>query len=105
MLPQPLHPAIVHFPIVLAFLPRRPRARSRFPRLRGRAAAPAGSVATLLLVVQTGHSGGQLVYTHGAAQAYVGAAAGQVPGGESSGAAREDDEGDEDRGRSRTRGP
>jgi hypothetical protein len=62
-------------------------------------------VATLLLVVQTGHSGGQLVYTHGAAQAYVGAAAGQVPGGESSGAAREDDEGDEDRGRSRTRGP
>jgi len=152
MLPQPLHPAIVHFPIVLAFLlpvaalwaliairrgasGRRAwtpvgllaallflsawvsvktgqdqedtaeeivseraihgheEAAERFlvasgvivglaalglargrAGTAGRIAAAAGSVVALAMVVQTGHTGGQLVYRYGAAQAYVRAA-------------------------------
>jgi uncharacterized membrane protein len=160
MLPQPLHPAIVHFPIVLAFLlpvaavsaliamrrgasGRRvwapvgllaallflsawvavktgqdqedvaeevvgeraihghEEAAERFliaagvifglaalglargrTGAAGRIAAVAGSVVALAMVVQTGHTGGQLVYRHGAAQAYVRAATTGTPTGE-----------------------
>lgn len=39
--------------------------------LAGRWAALAGAVVALVLVVQTGHSGGELVYEHGAAAAYT----------------------------------
>jgi uncharacterized membrane protein len=163
MLPQPLHPAVVHFPIVLAFLlpaaaawaalairrgasSRRAwapvgllaallflsawvsvktgqgqeetaedvvgesalhgheEAAERFVIAAGvlfglaalglaggrigsagRLAAAAGSVVALAMVVQTGHSGGQLVYRHGAAQAYVSASTG---GGQQNGDAR-----------------
>jgi uncharacterized membrane protein len=157
MLPQPLHPAVVHFPIVLAFLlpvaalwaliamrrgasGRRAwtpvgllaallflsawasvktgqdqedtaeevvseraihgheEAAERFliasgvifglaalglargrARAAGRVATAAGSVIALAMVVQTGHSGGQLVYREGAAQAWVGASSGPQP--------------------------
>ena len=40
--------------------------------------ATAGSVATAALAVDTGHKGGELVYEHGAALAYVNANAGSV---------------------------
>ncbi len=170
MLPQPLHPAVVHFPIVLAFLlplaavwawiairrgasGRRAwapvgllaallflsawvsvktgqdqeetvedvvgesalhgheEAAERFliasgvifglaalgfaggrAGTAGRIAAAAGSVVALAMVVQTGHSGGQLVYRHGAAQAYVSAAAADgQQGGEAGGRSREEE--------------
>lgn len=176
MLPQPLHPAVVHFPIVLAFLlplaavwaliamrrgvPGRPawtpvgllaallflsawvsvktgqdqedtaeevvgeraihgheEAAERFLIVsgvifglatlglaRGRAgsagriAAAAGSVVALAMVVQTGHSGGQLVYRHGAAQAYVRAAAGGAPAGTIVGANEREEHGEKESG-------
>lgn len=150
MLPNPLHPAVVHFPVVLAFLlplfalgaiwmirrgARAPRAWSiplavgaalalaswaavetgeaqdervervvaqqplsaheemaetfltastvlllvaaagLIPGVAGRAArvlTAAGSVALVALAARVGHSGGELVYRHGAAAAYVG---------------------------------
>jgi uncharacterized membrane protein len=51
MLPEPLHPAVVHLPMALAAL--------------------AASVLVLVLGIQVGHSGGELVYRHGAALAYA----------------------------------
>ena len=109
MIPHPLHPAVVHFPIVLAlFVPAlaliltlgirtgrfSPRAWGSVALLhvllvalglplaaagllRGslgdwaRPLATAASAAALAAVVLTGHSGGELVYRHGAAQAHV----------------------------------
>lgn len=156
-MPQPLHPAVVHFPLVLAVLipfvaivalvlarrtaaPRRPwalvvimaaglalsawvavetgeqqeeRVEAVVPesaishhaaaaetllwssaalfvialggmasgRLGGavRGVTVAGSVVLLLLAFRVGDSGGRLVYTHGAAQAYVSGADGMAP--------------------------
>lgn len=49
--------------------------------------ATAGSVAMLFVGYQVGHSGGELVYTHGAASAYV---SGTAPGDGISAASRED---------------
>lgn len=158
MLPDPLHPAIVHFPVVLAVLvplfavaaawairsgrmPRRlwagvavaqllliasawvaletgqdqeetvervvaerhieahEEAAERFLWLAGGAtvvvlagllagprgeiarwAACAATAAALAAVVPVGHSGGELVYRHGAASAYASAAGGALPG-------------------------
>ncbi|MDX2060965.1 MAG: hypothetical protein SFV24_24350 [Gemmatimonadales bacterium] len=173
MLPDPLHPAIVHFPIVLAvllpvaaigalFLIRRgtvtPRLgwgvvtllalglfgsswlavetgeqqeerveqavperiieshgerAERFLVLTGATLALAGlglargrvgemgravaTVATLALLpagYQVGHSGGELVYRHGAAQVHVAAAA--TPGTEGGGVEARSDDGDDD---------
>jgi hypothetical protein len=37
----------------------------------GRFLAGAGSLALMIMVAQVGHSGGQLVYRHGAAAAYA----------------------------------
>jgi uncharacterized membrane protein len=106
VIPHPLHPAVVHFPIVLAlFVPAlaliltlgirtgrfSPRAWGSVALLhvllvgsvaaagllRGslgdwaRPLATAASAAALAAVVLTGHSGGELVYRHGAAQAHV----------------------------------
>lgn len=67
----------------------------------GRGVATAGSLAALAMVVQVGHSGGELVYTHGAAQAYVGAAA---PGaGENARVPARSGDDDDDEGRERGR--
>ena len=50
--------------------------------LAGRAMAGAGALAVLLLGIQVGHSGGALVYQHGAGAAY----AGEAPDARGSGA-------------------
>lgn len=183
MLPEPLHPAVVHFPIVLAFLMplavgwavfaiRRGAAGRRawapvsllaallfasafvslrtgqaqeetveetvgdaalhgheegaerfliasgvllglaalglaggLPGTAGRAAAAVGSLVVAVLVFQVGRTGGELVYTHGAAAAYVGTApAGAGEPGRARVADEDDDEGGT-RGRSRSGGP
>jgi uncharacterized membrane protein len=59
----------------------------------------AGSVVLLVMAFRVGDSGGQLVYTHGAAQAYVSSAAGGTPEVGPEGATRGDEEreGREDR--------
>lgn len=68
----------------------------------GNAGRIAGTVAAALLIIagwRVGDSGGELVYTHGAAQAYVNAAGGgegSTPPGERSDRHRGDD--DDDRG-------
>ena len=61
------------------------------PRTAGTGARIVATAGTLALVVagyQVGHSGGELVYTHGAASAYVNPA----PGGTDRAAARQDDD-------------
>jgi uncharacterized membrane protein len=134
MLPNPLHPAVVHFPVVLAFLlplvaigalwtirrGARPRAAWSVPlmlagalALSAWAAVETGEgqservervvgeqplesheemadaflTASVVLVVvaaaRVGHSGGQLVYQHGAASAYA------TPGGDSTAGIRQ----------------
>ena len=64
-MPYPLHPAVVHFPIVLAGLA--PGVLGKGARY---AAVPAALV-VLALAFPVGKSGGELVYTHGAAAAFV----------------------------------
>jgi hypothetical protein len=105
MIPQPLHPAVVHFPIVLALLlpvvaiialimirrgADHEEAAEVFLALTlvttllvttglwggrvGDLARPVATAATVLLVglaFQVGHTGGELVYGHGAASAYA----------------------------------
>jgi hypothetical protein len=47
--------------------------------LAARALTTAGTAVILVAGYQVGHSGGELVYTHGAASAYVGDSVGVVP--------------------------
>lgn len=71
--------------------------------LRGRVGGVlrgASAVAALLIVivgVRVGHSGGQLVYAHGAGSAYTSPSATPKGGAESGGSEREDEERDERR--------
>jgi uncharacterized membrane protein len=46
----------------------------------GRITATAGAVALVVAAARVGHSGGELVYRHGAASAYTGPTVGVVPG-------------------------
>jgi len=69
------------------------------PGRTGRIARGAGGVASLVLavaVIGLGRSGGELVYTHGAAQAYVSAASGTDRQGELRAVEERDHDEDED---------
>jgi uncharacterized membrane protein len=58
-------------------------------------AAPIALGVQTLLAIQVGHAGGELVYTHGAAAAHVGAAGPGADAGEAA-AERDDDDDDDD---------
>ena len=80
MLPEPLHPAIVHFPIVLTFLAPLAAGAALWAGRRGVRPSRASTVPFVALALalafvgvgwSVGHTGGALADHHGAAQAYV----------------------------------
>ena len=71
MLPNPLHPAVVHFPIVLAVLMPLFVIGALWAIRRGAAPLRAWSLPLAPAGLLVGAAGGALVYEHNAGQAYV----------------------------------
>ncbi|MDH5588411.1 MAG: hypothetical protein OEZ65_10655 [Gemmatimonadota bacterium] len=66
------------------------------PGTAGRYAGTAMTLAVLIMGVRVGHSGGELVYVHGAGQAYTSGTASGGDSDRSSRATRDDDDDDDD---------